>query len=289
MTTLSIKFIGLNLFVADTRSDTLHVLMPDAPGYTTTPSKPGPKEQHHAAIRYDDPGNPGHAKTVKVNKTRIRIPSSARPIGLPFQQGLVNLSTFWTTPNKVHPSIVGNGTLHGAVTSHFVIPGGEVKAEMPMGVWSVLLPGMSIRTTAHYAPVITCTAELNAAALDLPNLVTGSAPGLDRLTATGGRIELTVLHVEDAQLQPGHHCPESTLGDESDHFPAFYQLFGKTTGPNIRLEDVDPPDWEGCVPDAAGLWARIQKSFRSKAALAERSRRGITPFTCMSGGGELGP
>ena len=131
MTTLSIKFIGLNLFVADTKNNTLHVLMPDAPGYATTPSKPGPKERHHAAIRYDDPGNPGHSKTVKVNKTRIRIPSIARPIALPFQSGLVNLSTFWTAPNKVSPGIVGNGTLHGAVTSHFVIPGGEVKVEMP--------------------------------------------------------------------------------------------------------------------------------------------------------------
>ena len=273
MTQLTLRFIGLNLFVVNRGADTLHVLLPMTP---RTASDPGPSERHHAAIRYPWQGR---TKTVLVNDTRIRIPSSTRAVPAPFQKGLVNISSWSGGSRKVDPHLL-DGASRKRLNAHFVIPGGQVRAVDPMGVWKLTLPGQPVQEL-YLAPEIHVSAEISANSLNLLDCVQHGAGGnLDTLVAGPNGIEFKVLHVEDRELQVPPDCPVVKKGDRSDHFPAFYQLFNDAVGPDIVFDRVEPPGAPMCPPLSV---------LETKSEYEVLGRDGITPFSCMAGGGGVGP
>ena len=294
MTTLTISFIGLNLFVADTATDTLHVLMPDTTGRASMRRAHDP---HHAALRYVDPVAPGSAKTVRVSDTTIELPTTRTTVSSPFQQGIVNISEFWDPKRKVLPSLLTR-ELDLRLKGHIIIPGGRVTAITPFGIHAVKLPHTSTPTELAFAPEIICTAELPGTTLDLPKtVVRGVAAGtLDTLTSNGGEIRLLGLHLEDDELTIPPNCPIASAGAKSDHFPCYFQLFGTDNGPDLFFSRVEPPDAPICLPDIGTFLSRgapfiraLRQHGQVSTASALQPAIGVTPFTCMGGGGEPGP
>lgn len=292
MTTLRITFVGLNLFVADAANDTLHVLMPDTTGRGGGPRANDP---HHAALRYVDPATPSSVKTVKVNGATIGFPTTPEPLGPVFQKGIVNISEFFDPKRKVLPRFLAR-PLDNLLTSHFIIPGGHVNAVLPMGVHSVAtLPHAPAPSLMVFAPKVVVTAQLPGTTIDLAAAVVDgqSASPLDTLHSQGGVIQFLVLHLEDDELAIPPNCPMVSPGARSDHFPCFYPLFGSNTGPDLYFDRTDPPDAPGCVIDIAEFVSNGKPFTHALHAHGEVAARlgfsGVTPYTCMGGGGEGGP
>jgi hypothetical protein len=271
MTKLTIAFGGLCLFVTNKASDELHVFLPRAPG---TGTGGGPKEAHFAAMVYAHPSAPAVGKKIPIDQTRFDFPTKPGTASIAFGDGIENLSRYWDPKAKVLEDLMSGGR-KDLVNTHLVIPGGKATAVGRRGYWEVDLP--SGTETVSLAPWVFCEATLSSRFLDLPSALTeGIDMGLDELTA-GPDIVMGVMHVEWEDLKPNPaEPPHPKPGDKSDHFPGYFKLFGKTSGPDLRFVSADPA---------------TAATKKSKALLASIPAKtlGISPFTCMAGGGEPGP
>ena len=185
----------------------------------------------------------------------ITVPGSANAVTLPFKNGLENFSTVWPG-SKVVPSIASGSFDANALAARFTIPGGHIKDVCAWhGHWKADTVGKDIDMT----PAIAWDCEVEVGKQPFPGA------GLPAIQAAAGQtVGVEVRYVPklehgDAPTKP----PKPKKDDVAPHFQYMKQLFSPKPSGDLR--------WQ------AEIGGETSCLF------------GITPFSCMVGGGDIGP
>ena len=212
----------------------------------------GPVTKHE--VRCYSPGwdDKGVALTTGFDKTIQCMNGIA---DLKFGGGLVNFSTQWQRPVRAEAFDPAPNTTF--LAGRINIPGGTVGGiDAWQGKW---------HAEKNPADTVTLTAAVTWDVY-VDKKIKAPIPGLPDVAVSGSHAWIEVRHAPSKEQEPDDEENMGSTGQKSPHFAAYKQLFT----PPLDVDLV----FDGHVGQPQLLAAKGQENMF-----------GMTPFTCMSGGG----
>lgn len=271
---LRLTFSGLCMFVPAKDGKTMHVLMP-----VTGPSTGHPQHlsrlYHHPAFATGtgNPSTPKKPAAIDIEGRAIELKFPGTPTtALP--ASIVKISDI--CKKKVDPDLL-QGAPHGPVTARVSMTSGQLGKPNDGLIWD-------IDGTAH----------------ELASLVTWTIHGIsgDTLTVSVGGVDHTFRAISNAIdlllfNVPSHEVPDEVplqakpiicppKGHMAHHFMAFFDILG-CTGHHA------PKFLKGKRKGQCSNQSKLVAAGAAPTIPATAMAAGVSPVTCMLGGGDGGP
>ena len=249
---LEIDFVGLCLLVK--HANKLHVLMPAA--------EKSHYEKHLTHIYY--PGSPPHG--LPVDGKTIEFLTCGTPPIMTFPTGIENLSSLWRDRPPVDRDLLDKPIDPARVSTRAVVACGQIKEVLgDMGSWDTepdtTDPTEEPPRSLVLATKVRWTTMVNDVSLKPVYLENNAYKTLfDVKPPVSGPLRVEMRHV--IKKEHGPKIPANEPTSAHAHLSAYYPLFKKAKGPALHYH----------------------MTLVNKLKIAAKD--GVSPFTCMLGGGE---
>ena len=195
---------------------------------------------------------------VDVGRSDFLVPGEGEATPLKFMYGLQNFSSLWSG-SKVPSGLAMGAKLDNGLSGRFTLTSGAVvDNQAAHGLWTLTNHTGDI----ELSPITSWKVTMPAGAEPLGRKINKTS----WRPAAGEKIRVEVRHAIEEEQGKNPKCPTKlSKGDYAPHFPAYDQLFKPALTDNLRWSDVKP------LPRGS-----------------QACDKGVSPFTCMNGGGDIG-